>query len=182
MPKGNLDQWLYYDAHYLSLLQRLNILVDISFALEYLHHHHPHTVLHCDLKPTNVLLDEEMTAHVSDFGIVKLLLVNKSVVSASTPGTIGYIAPGNGSFRLVYKGCLDDGLIVIVEVLDLEVEGASNFFESEYQALSKVRHRNLLKIITLWLKPDFKTLVLQFLPNGNLDQWLYTDGCHLGLL
>jgi len=95
MPNGSLEQWLHSENCHLNLLQRLNITVHVSLALEYLHQYHSHVVLHCDLKPRNVLLDEEMVAHVSDFGIAKVLLDgNRSIASASTPGTLGCISPG----------------------------------------------------------------------------------------
>ncbi|MBA0775982.1 hypothetical protein Gotri_011050 [Gossypium trilobum] len=94
MPKGSLEKWLYSDNHALNLLQIINIVIDVASALEYLHFGSLVPVVHCDLKPSNVLLDNDMVAHVGDFGIAKLLGEGDSMKQTMTLATIGYMAPG----------------------------------------------------------------------------------------
>ena len=96
MPNGSLEKWLYSHNYFLDTLERLNIMIDVGLAVEYLHHGHSTPVVHCDLKPNNILLDKNMTARVSDFGISKLLGEgDDSVTQTMTMATIGYMAPGN---------------------------------------------------------------------------------------
>jgi LRR receptor-like serine/threonine-protein kinase FLS2 len=94
MSNGNLERWLYSYNYCLNLFQRVNIMVDVASALNYLHHDQSKSVVHCDLKPTNILLDEDMVAHVGDFGIAKILVEHKDATQTKTLGTLGYIAPG----------------------------------------------------------------------------------------
>lgn len=96
MPNGSLEKWLYSHNYCLDVLQRLNIMIDVASALDYLHHEYSTPIVHCDLKPSNVLLDEEMVARVSDFGIAKLLATEESNVLTNTLATLGYIAPEYG--------------------------------------------------------------------------------------
>nr|XP_010939782.2 probable LRR receptor-like serine/threonine-protein kinase At3g47570 [Elaeis guineensis] len=157
MPNGSLEKWLHSHNYCLSLLQRINIMLDVASALEYLHHHHPQVVLHCDLKPSNVLLDEDMNAHLGDFGIAKLLLGDsKSMVSASTPGTIGYIAPEYGSTGRVSRsvdvysyGILLLEIITRKKPTDAMFEGESSLrnwvFEAHPTAVLDIVDNNLFK-------------------------------------
>jgi Leucine-rich repeat (LRR) protein len=108
MPRGDLNNLLYSTRdgedssclNYISLDQRLSILVDVSDVLAYLHNSHHGTIVHCDLKPSNILLDDDMVAHVGDFGLARLKFDSSassfvaSNSSMAIKGTIGYVAPG----------------------------------------------------------------------------------------
>ncbi|RRT39706.1 hypothetical protein B296_00058124 [Ensete ventricosum] len=86
---------------------------------------------------------------------------------------------GMGGFGSVYRGVMDaDGTTVAVKVLNLERHGASKSFISECEALRSIRHRNLVKILTICLSVDnrgndFKALVLSYMSNGSLENWLH---------
>ncbi|XP_059624910.1 receptor kinase-like protein Xa21 [Cornus florida] len=93
IPNGSLEKWLYSHNYCLDILQRLNVMIDVASALEYLHHGHTTPIVHCDLKPSNVLFNEDMVAHVADFGIAKLLSEGDRMVQTMTLATIGYMVP-----------------------------------------------------------------------------------------
>ncbi|XWS08057.1 hypothetical protein CRYUN_Cryun41cG0045400 [Craigia yunnanensis] len=93
MPNGSLEKWLYSCNYFLDIMQRINIMIDVASALEYLHLGHPIPVVHCDLKPSNVLLVIDMVAHAGEFGIAKLLGEQDSMKQTMTLATIDYMAP-----------------------------------------------------------------------------------------
>ncbi|GJS58282.1 kinase-like domain-containing protein [Tanacetum coccineum] len=93
MSNGSVHDWLHSSTFNskLNLLQRINILRDVATALDYLQNRCQTTIVHGDLKPSNVTLDDDMVAHVGDFGLARLLgaYLNQSS-SAGVKGTIGY--------------------------------------------------------------------------------------------
>ncbi|XP_027152384.1 probable LRR receptor-like serine/threonine-protein kinase At3g47570 [Coffea eugenioides] len=105
MPNGSLEKWLHVNHHVLSIMQRLDIMIDVASGLEYLHYGYSTPIVHCDLKPSNILLDQDMVGHVCDFGIAKLLGDGESVVQTKTLATFGYIAPEYGLEGLVSTSC-----------------------------------------------------------------------------
>ena len=106
MLNGSLEKWLHFvtnrenQSTYLNLIQRLNIAIDVASAVYYLHEDSDQPVIHCDLKPSNVLLDHQMIAHVSDFGLARLISYTKGFSESRSStigikGTIGYAPPGS---------------------------------------------------------------------------------------
>jgi serine/threonine protein kinase len=114
MSNGSLEKHLYPDRDDnngedvcgLGLKTQLNIAIDVAHAMEYLHHYSYVQVVHCDIKPNNVLLDEDMTGHVTDFGLARLIGATSTDSLTSTlalRGSMGYIAPGMDFFKITFS-------------------------------------------------------------------------------
>ncbi|KNA19222.1 hypothetical protein SOVF_063570 [Spinacia oleracea] len=97
MENGSLDKWIFKrnqdNDFVLDWLKRFNIAVGTAKGLAYLHEDCQVKIVHCDIKPENVLLDQHFVAKVSDFGLAKLMTREQSHVFTILRGTRGYLAP-----------------------------------------------------------------------------------------
>ncbi|KAK3431533.1 hypothetical protein EUGRSUZ_E03337, partial [Eucalyptus grandis] len=108
MEKGSLESWLHPNptpsqrnepTQKLNFFHRINVAIDVASALDYLHHQCHIPIVHCDLKPGNILLNADMVAHVGDFGLAKFLLgssndtIANQMSSLGIRGTVGYAPP-----------------------------------------------------------------------------------------
>ncbi|EYU36356.1 hypothetical protein MIMGU_mgv1a018150mg, partial [Erythranthe guttata] len=107
MSNGSLDDWItgkrkHANGIGVTATDRLKYAIGIASAIDYLHNETEVPIVHCDLKPSNVLLDSDMTPKVADFGLAKLLLDDTdndrfSISCTHTlRGSIGYIPPEYG--------------------------------------------------------------------------------------
>ncbi|CAL9005874.1 unnamed protein product [Prunus brigantina] len=101
MPNGSLDKYIYCKegSNPLSCRKMYEISLGVAQGIEYLHRGCDMQILHFDIKPHNILLDENFIPKISDFGLAKLYPVGNTIVSLTAArGTMGYMAP-----ELFYK-------------------------------------------------------------------------------
>ncbi|KAK3439482.1 hypothetical protein EUGRSUZ_C04356 [Eucalyptus grandis] len=92
MSNGTLADFLI-GASRPSCYRRTEIACDVARGLSYLHQDCTRHIIHCDIKPQNILLDGSLTAKISDLGLAKLLMANQTRTTTGVKGTRGYLAP-----------------------------------------------------------------------------------------
>jgi serine/threonine protein kinase len=96
MSNGSLERWIFQSSDEkpnLDWSKRFDIALGTARGLAYLHQDCESKIVHCDIKPENVLLDDQFLAKVSDFGLAKLMTREQSHVFTTLRGTRGYLAP-----------------------------------------------------------------------------------------
>ncbi|CAN7035043.1 unnamed protein product, partial [Brassica oleracea var. botrytis] len=126
MPNGSLDKYISENMSTKMEWETLyNIAVGVARGLEYLHNRCVSRIVHFDIKPQNILMDQDLCPKIADFGLAKLCKKKESIISMlNARGTIGYIAPEVFSKSLggvSYKSDVYSfGMVV------LEIVGAKN--------------------------------------------------------
>jgi serine/threonine protein kinase len=92
MVNGSLNRFLFGDVR-LQWDLRAQLALEVARGLLYLHEECSTQIIHCDIKPQNILLDGNLTAKISDFGLAKLLRTNQTQTNTGIRGTRGYVAP-----------------------------------------------------------------------------------------
>ncbi|KAH7848675.1 hypothetical protein Vadar_006015 [Vaccinium darrowii] len=93
MSNGSLADFLFGQTPRPDWYQRTQLALGIARGLVYLHEECSTPIIHCDIKPENILLDEYFTARISDFGLAKSLALNQTRTQTGIRGTRGYVAP-----------------------------------------------------------------------------------------
>lgn len=93
MSNGSLADFLFGKSRRPSWYQRMQIAFGTARGLFYLHEECKSQIIHCDIKPQNILLDNTFNARISDFGLAKLLKTDQTQTTTAIRGTKGYVAP-----------------------------------------------------------------------------------------
>ncbi|EOA18051.1 hypothetical protein CARUB_v10006497mg, partial [Capsella rubella] len=131
MPNGSLDKFISKNMPTKMDWKILyNIAVGVARGLEYLHNSCVSKIVHFDIKPQNILMDEDFCPKISDFGLAKLCKKKDSVISLlDARGTIGYIAPE--VFSKNFGGVSHKSDVYSYGMVVLEMIGAKNIKRAE---------------------------------------------------
>ncbi|XP_004508500.1 G-type lectin S-receptor-like serine/threonine-protein kinase LECRK1 [Cicer arietinum] len=137
MSNGSLGKLLFGDQRRPNWDERIRIALDIARGILYLHEECEAPIIHCDIKPQNILMDEFWTAKISDFGLAKLLMPDQTRTFTVIRGTRGYMAPEwNKNTPISLKADVYSYGIVLLETLCCRRNLDVNVLEPEEILLS----------------------------------------------
>lgn len=119
MPNGSLDKWIFdkRQSAFLDWNIRRALVTDVAKGLLYLHEDCRQIIAHFDIKPQNILIDDNLNAKISDFGLAKLIDRDQSHVITRMRGTPGYLAPEWLTNVITEKADIYSFGVVVIEIL-----------------------------------------------------------------
>lgn len=155
MANGSLDKWIFKknkDDFMLNWDTRFSIALGTAKGLAYLHEDCDSKIVHCDIKPENVLLDDSYHAKVSDFGLAKLMTREQSHVFTTLRGTRGYLAPEwITNYAISEKSDVYSYGMVLLEIIGgrknydpTEASGKSHFPSYAFKMMEEGKLRDIL--------------------------------------
>lgn len=141
LPGGSLDEALHERSEQLEWDARLNIIMGAAKGLAYLHHDCSPRIIHRDIKSSNILLDANFGARVSDFGLAKLLEDEESHITTIVAGTFGYLAPEYmQSGRATEKTDVYSFGVLVLEVVSGKRPTDASFIEKGLNIVGWLNH------------------------------------------
>ncbi|XP_024960976.1 LRR receptor-like serine/threonine-protein kinase FEI 1 isoform X4 [Cynara cardunculus var. scolymus] len=141
LPGGSLDEALHEKAEQLDWDACLNIIMGAAKGLAYLHHDCSPRIIHRDIKASNILLDGNLEARVSDFGLAKLLEDEESHITTIVAGTFGYLAPEYmQSGRATEKTDVYSFGVLMLEVISRKRPTDASFIEKGLNIVGWLNH------------------------------------------
>jgi disease resistance protein RPM1 len=151
MPKGSLDKYIYGDSSKSDWKMRFNIIKGICQGLHFLHRELETPIVHLNLSPEVILLDDNMVPKLSDFALSKILGKDLSPLKTeSVVGKYGYMAP-----EYVYAGEVSTSTdiynlgLIIIEIATGEKSNGSNDDKSARSFIERVRQHWTFEYILL---------------------------------
>ncbi|CAM0943224.1 unnamed protein product [Alopecurus aequalis] len=143
VSRGSLDRWIYYHPKNepLDWCTRCRIILDIAKGLCYLHEECRQKIAHLDIKPQNILLDDNFNAKVADFGLCKLINRDQSKVVTVMRGTPGYLAPEWLTSRITEKVDVYSFGVVIMEIISARKNIDNSQSEENVQLINILREK-----------------------------------------
>ncbi|XP_059064571.1 G-type lectin S-receptor-like serine/threonine-protein kinase SD2-5 [Cryptomeria japonica] len=120
LQNGSLDKWIFYNnmhQHLLDWKTRYKIVLNIARGFRYLHEDCREQIIHFDIKPQNILLDQNFNAKVSDFGLAKLVNRDRSEVITMMRGTPGYMGPELLNMHFTEKADIFSFGVMVIEIV-----------------------------------------------------------------
>ena len=189
MSNGSLADLIFKAQTCPNWNERMRIAQDVARGILYLHEECEAPIIHCDIKPQNILMDDFWTAKISDFGLAKFLMPDQTRTFTGVRGTRGYLAPEwQKNIPISVKADVYSYGIVLLEIvccrrnIDLDVSNEDEIILSTWiykcfaarelgkilrgEEADKTTVENMVKV-ALWciqdepaLRPSMKSVVL----------------------